>query len=47
MEQIKWLSEKATLVTRAGSLKTMLPYGLFSDTIMQAEDHQIGCFHCS
>ena len=25
----------------------MLPYGLFSDTILQAEDHQNGCFHCS
>ena len=47
MDQIKWLSEKATLLTGAGSLKTMVPYGLCSDTILQEEDQQSGCFHYS
>ena len=37
---------KNTFLIRAGSLKTLLPDGL-SEAVLKADDHQIGCSHCS
>ena len=45
MDQIKWLSEKKNTSNESWISQDYVTL-LLSDTILQAEDHQIGCLTC-